>query len=501
MTTLAPSPATSGVPSDTSPAPTDLRQNVDHLRRALQQTRAALTGVEAERDALRAAMRQLTTPVIPVAADIVVLPLLGDARAQQVQAESLVLSQATHQAQVIDEALSTIGRAAEELADCARSLFDDERALALGRAWDARSAMFRSTEGQLVNGPADLLSVFVPNWATVDDALLDELNVVAALGPLLKVKSDRDQHTLCTYIFAEHCRYMCMYPNSDPDPEHPGGFLADEFVPDFGLVGDPVFWTIADERANPERIARWTAAYADNAGAGLMVSAIAPIYVGAAPTARAMIGIDVTLDRIEALVTAAARGAARAVVLVDGNGRLVVASELATQLLGLPRVSTGARGASLDLDLASATSLPAQVVTAMGQGETGVEALQRGGGDYIFAYAPVATVGWSLGIITARSNVSVGSASTFVDALIGGIERHRARVAVLDATGVVAIDTTTVQHIIEAVQTARLLGTTVFLAGITPAVAQMILALGVDLRHLRSFADLRTALGAATGKG
>jgi rsbT co-antagonist protein RsbR len=62
---------------------------------------------------------------------------------------------------------------------------------------------------------------------------------------------------------------------------------------------------------------------------------------------------------------------------------------------------------------------------------------------------------------------------------------------------VVSIDTTTVQRIVEAVQTARLLGTEVLLAGITPAVAQMILALGVELRHIRAFADLRAALQAA----
>jgi anti-anti-sigma regulatory factor len=174
-----------------------------------------------------------------------------------------------------------------------------------------------------------------------------------------------------------------------------------------------------------------------------------------------------------------------------------VASSLATQLLGLPPTNVSARGAHLALDLAEATSLPANVVAAMRQGETGVEALRIGDTDYLFAYAPVATVGWSLGIITALTNLSANNGSTLVSELIGGVQRHRARVAVLDATGVVSIDTTTVQRIVEAVQTARLLGTEVLLAGITPAVAQMILALGVDLQHIRAFADLRAALQAA----
>lgn len=477
---------------------TDLRQDVDHLRRALRQARSELIAVEAERDGLLAAMRHLAAPVIPISDQVVVMPLLGDAHAQRAQAHSLVLRQTTEQAHMIDTALHTIALDAEELAACARALFVQEAELRQGVAWDARQAMFRSTEGQFVNGANDLLSVFVPSWATVDDALLDELNITAALGPVLKVKRDRQPNTLCTYIFAEHCRYMAMYPNSDPNPEHPGGFLADEFPPDFGAEGDPVFWTIAHEAVNAARTTRWTAAYFDNAGSGLMVSAIAPIYVGDAATPRAMIGIDVSMARIAAIVNEAAKNVQRAAVLVDEQGHLVVASEQAATMLGLPRAAEGSRGAALGIDLAAAKHVPAAEIDAMRRGETGVQALRIGGTDMLMAYAPVPTVGWSLGVITSIAGLSVDNGATFVAQLINGIGRYRARVAVLDATGVVSIDLQTVQRIVEAVQTARLLGTDVLLAGITPAVAQMILAVGGDLTRLHCFPDLRTALRAAS---
>jgi rsbT co-antagonist protein RsbR len=44
------------------------------------------------------------------------------------------------------------------------------------------------------------------------------------------------------------------------------------------------------------------------------------------------------------------------------------------------------------------------------------------------------------------------------------------------------------------VQAARLLGTEVLLVGIRPEVAQTIVGLGLDLRHVRTYSDIQTAL-------
>lgn len=503
MTTAAPTlPLTSveHAPTDSTVDVSSHLQQVEHLRRSLQQAESELTALQAERDGLLAAMRQLTSPVLPIHDDVVVMPLLGDARAQQAQAQALVLRQTTEQARTIDAALRSVARDAEEVAAYARMLYLNGNMLKQGQLWDARAVLFHSTEEQLVNGPDDLLSVFVPNWVDVDEALFDELNIVSPLGPLLASKKERDQLAVCTYIFAEHCRFMCMYPNSDPDPDHPGGFLADEFPPDFGRTGDPVFWTIADEKVNPERVARWTAAYADNAGSGLMVSVIAPIYVRDEPTPRSMIGIDVGLNQIQAIVDAAAKGQHRAAVLVDQSGHLVVTTQRAERLLGLPRADVTIRGAYTDIDLADSKYIPASTVEAMRRGDTGVEQLRVDGTDFVFAYAPVPTVGWSLGVITTLASLRTTHEATFVSELIAGIQRHRARVAVLDATGVVSVDQRTIQQVVEAVQTAKLIGATVLLAGITPTVAQMILELGTDLSKLRSYPDLRTAMRVASAR-
>jgi rsbT co-antagonist protein RsbR len=60
----------------------------------------------------------------------------------------------------------------------------------------------------------------------------------------------------------------------------------------------------------------------------------------------------------------------------------------------------------------------------------------------------------------------------------------KARVALVDITGVPTIDTQTAHHLIEAVAAVRLLGAEVVLTGIRPALAQTLVHLGIDLSHI-----------------
>jgi rsbT co-antagonist protein RsbR len=64
----------------------------------------------------------------------------------------------------------------------------------------------------------------------------------------------------------------------------------------------------------------------------------------------------------------------------------------------------------------------------------------------------------------------------------------------LDITGVPIVDTQVAQGLMGVVQAARLLGTEVLLVGIRPEVAQTIVGLGLDLRHVRTYSDIQTAL-------
>jgi rsbT co-antagonist protein RsbR len=69
-------------------------------------------------------------------------------------------------------------------------------------------------------------------------------------------------------------------------------------------------------------------------------------------------------------------------------------------------------------------------------------------------------------------------------------------VALVDITGVPMVDTQTAQHLIESVTAARLLGAHVIVTGISPAIAQTIVQLGVDLADVTTCASLSVGLQA-----
>jgi rsbT co-antagonist protein RsbR len=79
-------------------------------------------------------------------------------------------------------------------------------------------------------------------------------------------------------------------------------------------------------------------------------------------------------------------------------------------------------------------------------------------------------------------------------ALLEGIVSRRARIAILDITGVRAIDQQAVQGIIQAVQAARLIGAKIMLTGIRPDVAVMLVDLNADLTGIFTFGTLQSAV-------
>ncbi len=74
------------------------------------------------------------------------------------------------------------------------------------------------------------------------------------------------------------------------------------------------------------------------------------------------------------------------------------------------------------------------------------------------------------------------------------IERQRARVAILDITGLAVVSRATAQTLIQAAQAAQLLGATTIVAGVRPEVAQALILLDTDLESLHTVANLAAAV-------
>jgi rsbT co-antagonist protein RsbR len=77
------------------------------------------------------------------------------------------------------------------------------------------------------------------------------------------------------------------------------------------------------------------------------------------------------------------------------------------------------------------------------------------------------------------------------DGLLRSIRDTRAKVAVMDVTGVATIDTKVANHLIQTVTAAGLMGARVIVTGLSSDVAQALVGLGLDLGKLNTAGDLQ----------
>jgi rsbT co-antagonist protein RsbR len=75
--------------------------------------------------------------------------------------------------------------------------------------------------------------------------------------------------------------------------------------------------------------------------------------------------------------------------------------------------------------------------------------------------------------------------------LLRSIRASRAKVVVMDVTGVATIDSKVANHLIQTVTAAKLMGASVIVSGLSAEVAQSLVALGIDLTKLNTVGDLQ----------
>ncbi|MBN1218895.1 MAG: PAS domain S-box protein [Anaerolineae bacterium] len=78
--------------------------------------------------------------------------------------------------------------------------------------------------------------------------------------------------------------------------------------------------------------------------------------------------------------------------------------------------------------------------------------------------------------------------------LLAGISQHRAKIVILDVTGVGLMDTGIVNHLNKTIQAARLKGAQTIVTGVSDAVAEAIVDLGIDWSAITTLSDLQTGL-------
>jgi rsbT co-antagonist protein RsbR len=91
-------------------------------------------------------------------------------------------------------------------------------------------------------------------------------------------------------------------------------------------------------------------------------------------------------------------------------------------------------------------------------------------------------------------------AKDIMRALLAGIRQYRARVVILDITGVPIVDSGVAAHLNKTIQAAHLKGARTIITGISDAVAEAVVDLGIDWSGVETLSDLQTGLVAALAK-
>jgi rsbT co-antagonist protein RsbR len=107
---------------------------------------------------------------------------------------------------------------------------------------------------------------------------------------------------------------------------------------------------------------------------------------------------------------------------------------------------------------------------------------------------PVLQVRDQLLILPIIGVLDAQRARQLTEQLLDGIQTNRAKVVVIDITGVAAIDLAVANHLVQTVGAARLMGASAIITGLSSGIAQTLVDLGVDLSTMKTVGDLQGGL-------
>jgi rsbT co-antagonist protein RsbR len=88
-------------------------------------------------------------------------------------------------------------------------------------------------------------------------------------------------------------------------------------------------------------------------------------------------------------------------------------------------------------------------------------------------------------------------ARQLTEQLLRAIRTNRAKVVVIDITGVPEIDSTVANHIVQTVDASRLMGASVIISGLSAEIALTLVTIGVELSKVNAVGDLQGGIEAA----
>jgi len=110
---------------------------------------------------------------------------------------------------------------------------------------------------------------------------------------------------------------------------------------------------------------------------------------------------------------------------------------------------------------------------------------------------PVFQMREGLLILPIVGTIDAKRARQLTEQLLIFIRDRRAKVVVVDITGVPTVDSRVANHLLQTIDAARLMGATMIVTGLSPEVAQALVVVGVDLSRMFTMGDLEGGIAEA----
>lgn len=110
---------------------------------------------------------------------------------------------------------------------------------------------------------------------------------------------------------------------------------------------------------------------------------------------------------------------------------------------------------------------------------------------------PLIPISGDVVVMPLIGQLDAGRTAVAIEELLAGVTARRARVAILDITGVAAVDGDVAAGLVRAARAVMLLGARVVLTGVRPDVASRLVELGVDLAGIVTAGTLQAGIAVA----
>lgn len=107
---------------------------------------------------------------------------------------------------------------------------------------------------------------------------------------------------------------------------------------------------------------------------------------------------------------------------------------------------------------------------------------------------PVNVIWEGILLIPISGTIDSKRAQGIMETILKKIIETKSKSIIMDVLGVVTVDSAVANHLIKITKATKLLGARCIVSGIVPEIAQIIVALGVDLGEVDTRADIADAL-------